>query len=315
MQSNNDTGARLQKISLQTRHDNPEIMSLSTPNLGDAFHMVNILGILVYGTTLFLLKDGDFFDPSWLKEGFCIHQHDVPFWTTHDLSGYAMLAISIFGLLLLLILKKVRLRGTNAPVGMEMANKLAFWALIGAIGHGGGHLLITNAKRNGTYPVGDMRGLDALLADKGAREIILRIVRELIPGYLLFWVPLVKTYMINTPKNKVILLAALIQIGAMQLQAKFAFAFTQMVFFAGLSFDQLLFVPQTDKGFEYALWPLVTVIPSTALSWWESTSCTTSVIMRDYGHVIYDTFMASSYILYYLICLVRIQRSERNKLC
>jgi hypothetical protein len=66
-----------------------------------------------------------------------------------------------------------------------------------------------------------------------------------------------------------------------------------------------LLLSADQKGFEYALWPASTVLPSGIFSWWEAVSCTTSPAMIQYGHVIYDAYMASSYILFYLICWLR----------
>jgi hypothetical protein len=132
-----------------------------------------------------------------------------------------MLAISLLGL-------AVWYAGHNEP-GMDKANQLTFWAMIGAIGHGLTHELIANGKRMGYYP------------DDGDSTFVG-------PGFPLFWIPLViKTYMMNTTKSRVVVTACLFQIGSLFTPVKFGFSYAQMVLFAGLSFDQL-FLPDNEKG-------------------------------------------------------------------
>ncbi len=86
----------------------------------------------------------------------------------------------------------------------------------------------------------------------------------------------------------------------------------QIVFFAGLSFDQLL-LPNNEKGFEYALWPILTVVPSGIFTWIEAIGCTTSPLMKDHGHVIYDVYMTTSYIFFYVLCWMRSTRLSIRK--
>ena len=191
---------------------------------------------------------------------------------------------------------------------MKRADQLFFWATLGALGHAAGHALIANALRLGIYPEGHVRGLDDLLNDPSW----LRACAKILPAYPLFWMPLVQTYMANTARNRVALVALVVMVGSLLIPIKYGFAYTQAVLFVGLSVDQLL-LPAKEKGFEYALWPVLTVIPSGILSWVEATGCTTHPIMRHWGgHVAYDVVMGSSYLAFYLVCWVRYQMSKKN---
>ena len=94
---------------------------------------------------------------------------------------------------------------------------------------------------------------------------------------------------------------------------RFGFAYTQSVLFVGLSVDQLHLSAGEKAAFGYALWPLMTVIPSGIMSWIEATGCTTHPLMRQFrGHVAYDALMASSYILYYLVCWIILEASSSS---
>jgi hypothetical protein len=276
--------------------------SLSYRGVGDAFHFINLANIAAYGSCIYMFggsKDG-LFDSKWLTEGFCLHDTETPFWTTHDVSCYVMLAMSVLGL-------AVWYLGHNKP-GMDRANQLTFWALIGAIGHGLGHQLIANGKRMGYYPEnGDAAFVEDLRGDPWWL-----ILAKVGPGFPLFWIPLVKTYMMNTTKNRMVGTAFVFQTASMFTPVKFGFSFTQSVLFAGLSLDQL-FLPDNEKGFEYALWPILTVVPSGIFTWIESTGCTTSPLMKDHGHVIYDVYMTTSYTLFYVLCWMRSTRLSIRK--
>ena len=132
------------------------------------------------------------------------------------------------------------------------------------------------------------------------------------PGYPLFWIPLIKTYMMNISRDRVILLALIADAGSLMVPVRFAFSYTQAVLFAGMSIDQLL-LAKRDKGFEYALWPLSTVMPNGMFSWIESLTCTSTFLTKTHGHIIYDTYMASSYIIFYPVCWIRMKHRYKSK--
>ena len=201
-----------------------------------------------------------------------------------------MIAMSIFGLGLIYALKD--------PLGkMKIAKERVAWAFVGAFGHAAGHFIIALMKRYGLLPNGEVSSMDEFLAD----DCNLVTYAKHLPAYFLFWIPLVKTYMYNVSNNHVAGFAFLAVLGAMQLPLKLGFSYGLIVLFAGQSLDQL-FLPKQEKGFEYMLWPMVTLLPNFYISVMESWFCTDSFIFRTHGHLIFDGYMAFSYSAYYVGC-------------
>mmetsp|Transcript_39420 Transcript_39420/g.82917 ORF Transcript_39420/g.82917 Transcript_39420/m.82917 type:complete len:96 (-) Transcript_39420:171-458(-) len=64
-------------------------------SIGNALHAIMLAGIATYGVTVSRLlgkSDGGgesnaWFDPDWLRHGFCMPHDDVPFLSTHERSG------------------------------------------------------------------------------------------------------------------------------------------------------------------------------------------------------------------------------------
>jgi len=281
--------------------------SLSEATLGNTLHVINLLLISAYGLFIYhevARKESstNLLDPVWLETGFCEPDRETPYWTTHDRSCYTMLTVALFGLGLRSFVFGRSGRyyhdDDEQHKQMKAADHLVFYALLGALGHAAGHALIANAQRFGVYPPGHRTPLEDVRDDP-----FWMILAKLGPGYPLFWIPLVRTYMHHAANGRVALVALVCMLGSLPLPVKFGFAYTQSVLFAGLSLDQLLSLPPSEKGFAYCLWPVMTVIPSALFSWIEATGCTTHPLMVHWGgHVVYDAFMASSYLLFYLVC-------------
>ena len=180
---------------------------------------------------------------------------------------------------------------------MDDATERVKWALVGAIGHASGHFILAVTKRNGLLPSGEVSAMDEFLAE----DCNWVTFAKHIPGYLFFWIPLVKTYMYNVSSNSVALFAFVVLLGGWQIPLKFGFSYTLIVLFAGQALDQL-FLSRCRKGFEYMLWPLLTLLPNFILSVLESQLCTGSEVFRTHGHLIFDEYMAASYSAYYLCC-------------
>lgn len=271
------------------------MVSFST--IGNSLHVLNLLNIALYGSLLYFYgnENAAIFDKEWLKEGFCLPHDEIDFRTTHDLSGYIMVTLALTGI----GIQQYLLRTTKTS--MTRANQLTFWALVGALGHAAGHFLISHAKRNNFYPPSDERFIDDLM-----RSTLPEAILKGGPSYPLFWVPLVRTYMMNTAQNRVASIALVLQLGGILTPIKFAFSYTQAVLFGGMSIDQLLLEKADKDEFEYALWPLLTVIPNGIFAWIESTTCTSGSLMKIHGHIVYDVYMVSSYVVFYVICWIRI---------
>lgn len=310
--------------------------------IGNSLHVVNLLNLALYGLALYQYAAADaaevtvdggnifpssdmdrrrwngiiLFDEQWLESGFCM-PHDVVvddddhnnYYTTHDLSGHLMIGASLIGLVLLQNFAPLSSQyrqpneGHNNDIkkdnDLKKAYQLTFWALIGSIGHGLGHYLIAHARRNGYYPPSKETFMDDLLQTDSLWMAALKAV----PGLPLFWVPLTRTYMLNTTsKVSVGTVSFIFWFGSLFNQTRFGFSYAQAVLFGGSSIDQLL-LPRAEKDcFEFALWPLLTTIPNGLFAWYESSTCTSSTLMRQHGHLIYDGYMVSSYIVFYCMC-------------
>ncbi|CAB9517614.1 expressed unknown protein [Seminavis robusta] len=279
-------------------------MSVSPRLVGNCLHTLNLLNIFLYGSVIYAFgtnPQSTVFDKSWLQEGFCMPHPDVDYQTTHDLSGHVMVVISLLGLALQRCLshRQASKSTTATESTLSKADTLTFWALIGALGHAWGHYFLAFSHREQFFPPSEESFMDDLL-----RSSLPEAIGKACPGLPFFWMPLVQTYMINTAKGRVAIVAFFCWFFSLLMQVRFGFSYAQSVLFAGMSVDQLL-LPDSEKGFEYALWPLITTVPSGIFAWLESTSCSSNSMMQQHGHLIYDVYMASSYILFYLICWTR----------
>ncbi len=181
---------------------------------------------------------------------------------------------------------------------MKVVNDYVMYAMLGVVGHAVGHFLISHSMTIGIYPEGGTRGIDDLKESSIALATF-----KILPGYLFFWVPLLKSYMQNSGWTSIFIFAAIAVAGSLMLPLRLGFAFAQCFFFLGLSIDQLCSVSRERKTFAYALYPFVTVLPSVILSMLECTRCSSSgSFWAAYGHVLYDSFMALSYPLFYALC-------------
>ena len=263
-------------------------MNISYRSAGNGMHVLNLLNIALYGGSLLAYTYSSneptetVFDQHWLQAGFCLQHENVDYRTTHDLSGYAMALIGLFGIALQQSLsRRSATNKNNNKIDMTKANNMTFWALVGALGHASGHFLISHAIRHNFYPAAETTFLDDLLQSGS----ILEVIGKACPGYPLFWMPLVSTYMMNTAKGRVALVALVCWLGSLCMQVRFGFSYTQSVLFAGLSIDQLLLSKDDKDCFEYAMWPLITTLPNGVFAWIESLACSSSLLMQQHGHL------------------------------
>ena len=273
--------------------------------IGNLAHCVNIVLVFCYGLSVLVygkqLQDsGRILDERWLEEGFC-KPENTGVEQMHLDSGLTLALIS-FPFIVYLYRTSRRDSLKHYDDGDEYSEMFAVKkfinsAMVGVIGHALGHFIILESIRVGIYPQADLTGIDDMKNDS-----IGLILRKLLPGYVFFWVPLISSYMQNASWVLVLLFAQVALLGSLHVPLKFGFAFAQCFFFFGLSLDQLFCVSADKKTFAFALYPLITVLPSITFSLAEATSCSSLPLMKAYGHVVYDAYMGVSYIMYYGIC-------------
>lgn len=251
-------------------------------------------------------------DSKWLQEGFCSPNHHSNISDTHLQTAILMIVSSMAYILLSYILPSIYQRYSSYSSSIinnnstfinpwtyssSSANQRAKYALLGAFAHGMGHFIIYMGHINGTYPKTNTTGIEHF---NGLSFV--QVLKKTLPGYILFWIPLLKAYMMNTSWSYVSIHALLGMIGSFLLPINYGFSYFQSFLYASSSLDQLFGVPSSHKNMEYALWPILTMIPATCISLIELTSCSSSWMMMEYGHVIYDSFLVLSYVLFHLIC-------------
>lgn len=193
-------------------------------------------------------NDSKIFDPVWRLDGFCVSNKDVLYWNSHDLCLYFDAIAAILHFLLFLALK-------GSP-GMEAANELVKFGILGVFGHGLGHGAIAKAMRDGITPESDssVAGLDAML-ELSAMEAIYRLL-----PFILFWILLLKA---SLPKASftIILPMTVVSIFFNTLTPpRLGFTYVQTVLLLAFSVNQLL-RPVNEKDSTYALYPVIVGFP------------------------------------------------------
>ena len=278
---------------------------ISWQTIGNNAHLVNIALVCCYATCILVygeqLKEQGIIDSRWFEEGFCRAELDTAD-QMHLNAGLAIIAT--FTTIALLLYRRLYVNATpldsvgtksvtEKNEGLDDLYANAKYGMVGVLGHALGHFLISEAIRSGFYPDGDLRGIDDL-----RKSSALTVARKIIPGYIFFWIPMIKSYMRHTSLFGVILVALVAQIASLFTPMKYGFAFSLSYFFTGFSLDQFLFVPASKKNFAYAVYPLVTVIPTILLAVFEATSCSSSPILMAFGHCFLDSWLGVSYNLY-----------------
>ena len=286
--------------------------------IGNVGHALNIIFIVIYASIVFFFgqqkHDNNFktvdaetrtggrvgevvLDQRWEEDGFC-RPHGTDIIQTHIDSGL-VLTVILFLFITFLYSKQTHISKTNAAE-MEIVHNYVIYALIGVMGHACGHFLISSNMANGNYPEWGTRRIDDLKESSIAIATL-----KILPGYLCFWIPLLKSYMQNAQWPAIFVLAAFGITGSVMIPVQLGFSFAQCYFFLGLNLDQLFFERKEKKTFAYTLYPFVTVLPSAILSILECVRCSSpGSIWAEYGHVMYDLYMGLSYPLFYAVCAV-----------
>mmetsp|Transcript_11817 Transcript_11817/g.21842 ORF Transcript_11817/g.21842 Transcript_11817/m.21842 type:complete len:294 (+) Transcript_11817:138-1019(+) len=272
---------------------------------GDIVYGVTLLNTLVFCVCVMFFKDNtSLFDSVWAKDGFCISNPTVPFWSSHDLCLYADLFLAAVCGVAYFILHNVE--------GMKPANDFVFIGIFGVVAHGLGH-----------------GGLGAILRDEKQQEILdldvpflsaiydkpwAAFLWELFSvqgSYLIFWLFLLKASMPQTSMRVTLPLSVVSWLSALSVKPSFQFTFVQTILLIAFSLNQLC-RKKEDKGFAYSLYGLIVSFPLVIVGWIESTMCSSTIIHVG-GHLCYDAYIPLSMLAFYLTCYVY-RTSETAKL-
>jgi hypothetical protein len=207
-----------------------------------------ILNTSIFAYTVVMHNDSKIFDPVWQPDGFCISNKDVIYWNSHDLCLYFDTIAAILHFLLFLALK-------DSP-GMEPANELVKFGIMGVFGHGLGHGAISKAMRDGITPDLDssVTGLDEI-SKMSAIEAIYRLI-----PFLLFWILLLKASLPNASFTVILSMTAVSLFFNTMTPQRFGFTYVQTVLLLAFSLNQLL-RPVSEKDSTYALYPVIVGFP------------------------------------------------------
>lgn len=280
-------------------------MTISWKTIGNVSNCVNIALVSCFAVAIFVfgeqLLEKGVLDPNWFEDGYCTAEGHSSADQMHFEAGLSMVATFVpIALLLFVNAGRVALeekrggtKNATADDDLEDLYTNVKYGMVGIVSHAIAHFLIWEAIRAGIFPDGDTRGIDDL-----KQSSVFSVVRKILPGFVMFFVPIMKSYMRHTSLPVVVLLAFVAQTSSLHLPMKYGFSCALSYFFAGFSLDQLLFVPTHKKNFAYAIYPLLTVIPSILLAWFEATSCTSSSLLVKHGHSLFDSWVGVSYSLY-----------------
>lgn len=199
-----------------------------------------------------MYNDSDLFDPVWQPEGFCVSNRETPYWNSHDLCLYFD---TIFALLHGVIYFALR----NQP-GMDPANELVKFNILGVLGHGLGHGAIAKAMRDGITPDSSETGLETMMGQPPV-EVVMRLL-----PFLVFWVFLLKATMPTAKMNVILPMSFVSMFGNALVPQQFGFTYVQTLLLLAFSVNQLL-RPPNEKGLAYGLFPLIAGFPVSKWKW------------------------------------------------
>jgi len=254
--------------------------------------------VVMHSTTLTL------FDATWVPEGFCVSNREVPYWNSHDMCMYFDTVGSIIAGLCYLALK-------DTP-GMGPANELVKFNVFGIFAHGLAHGAFGKAIRDNVVPENPSALIEDLLREyqEGNFEMLFGVVKYMLV-LVIFWVGLLKASMPQSSVSKVVVPLALVStILNMVVPPQFGFTFVQTVLLFAFSLNQLM-RPTHEKTIEYARYPMYVGVPLSFISWLESTQCENFVIHYG-GHLLYDAWVPISMITFYLVCYMDVQKKNQT---
>lgn len=217
------------------------------PPTGDLTHLALILNASVFAYAVVMHNDSEIFDPVWQPEGFCVSNRETLYWNSHDLCLYFD---TVFALLHGLMYLGLR----NQP-GMDPANELVKFNILGILGHGLGHGAIAKAMRDGVQTSDSSQtGLDTMM-----EQTPLEAVMSIFP-FVVFWILLLKATMPTAKMNVILPMTAVSILGNVFVPQRFGFTYVQTVLLLAFSVNQLL-RPSDQKGFAYALFPIISGFP------------------------------------------------------
>jgi hypothetical protein len=256
--------------------------------VGDMMHMLTLCSTFAFAYMAAL--HFEMFDDAWKKEGFCVTNRDVEYWSSHDMCFYVDTAAA-------LIFAGVYF--VYSPSQSSQGNREFLLNIPGIFGHGLAHAAIGMGIRTGLVdPTEAWRSPYQTMSTKGF------LTSESVQGALanvVFWLFLLKAILPKISHGLVAALAFLIMAVQLFVPQVFGFTFVQTVLLVLYSVAQIM-RPVEEKGYSYALYAGLVGFPLVMVSILESTLCSSFVKDWLYGHVVYDAYIPASILAWYLLC-------------
>jgi len=255
---------------------------------GDIINVFVLSSSLVYAFTVIYFTrpgiggdgGGSFIDDEWKKDGFCIQNIDIPFWSSFDTCLYVDV---IFSTVLYFMYQSWK----DIP-GMETSSKNVPSFIVATLGHGIAHAAMAVKLRDGSYGDND---------DNGGYIIP---IWQAVVFCIVFWFPLLTTTMPKMKKQYVLFIASIVTFIQGGLRKELGFAYVQTILSMAFHTSQLMSSTEENNRREYMTLPLSALLPIVT-SWNEILFCK-SYFRSMGGHVLYDASIIISYVVFYLDC-------------
>lgn len=251
---------------------------------GDIFNVSVLATSVVYViTVVYFTMPGaaqGVVDEQWKKDGFCIQNSDVPYWSSFDTCLYVDVVFSA-------IIAGMYFAWKDIP-GMEASSAVVPALIAATLGHGIAHGFMAVKLRDGTYHTQHDEG--------DAAPTLLQMTI----GCVILWCPLLKASMPKMEYKHVAVLAAIVTYGQSFVNNKLGFAYIQTIVNIAFHVSQLMLSPDEKNRREYMTTPLSNVLPL-VVAWNEVLFC--DPYFRSVGgHVLYDASIVVSFMVYYFDC-------------
>lgn len=220
----------------------------------------DIINVLVLVSSVFYVLTVVYFtlpgaqgvvDEYWKRDGFCIQNIDVPYWSSFDTCLYVDVIFSA-------VLATMYLSWKDIP-GIESANANVPAVIFSTLRHGIAHGVMAIQFRDGSY---HQRQDD----NTKSEEIFLPALWKMLVYCVLFWFSFLKAAIPKMENNYIVVLAAIATYGNLFVKKELGFAYVQTIVNISFHISQLMQSSEEKNRREHMTMPLANVLP-TVVAW------------------------------------------------
>jgi len=255
--------------------------------VGDTVNVSVLVASVVYvSTVVYFTLPGvqGVVDEHWKKDGFCIQNIDVPYWSSFDYCLYVDVLFSV-------VLGAMYFAWRDIP-GMESSSASVPALIAATLGHGIAHGAMAVKFRDGSYHQHE--------DDAEVARPFVPALWQMLVFCAIFWFPLLKAAMPKIENQYVAVLSAFVTYGQGFVKKELGFAYVQTIVNIAFHISQLMLSSDEKNRREYMMMPMANVLPI-VVAWNEVLFCD-SYFRSAGGHVLYDASIIVSFIVFYLDC-------------